>query len=124
MVSPLRSSTRWPTSGTSRVSAREYVLATVDKCGAAIEAGESDEVMLSWRKAFCSTIFIFRLVPVDMIRFEVMNLRKKTLNDAKEETWTALQRVQAVVSEAQLMTNPTAARVSVQFMQNVHFSKT
>ena len=103
----------------TRVSPCEYVLAAIEACGAAIEAGAYDEVVASWRKAFTSTIFCFRVIGMDQVRFEAMNLREKTINDAAVVTWTALQKIQVVMNEAALMTAPTAAKVAATFEKKV-----
>ena len=44
----------------SRISPCEFVLAAIDRCFMAVEAGASDEVIKSWKKAFTSTTFVFK----------------------------------------------------------------
>ena len=47
--------------GLVRISPCEFVQAAVDGCFMAINAGASDEVVSSWKKAFISTTFVFKV---------------------------------------------------------------
>ena len=46
--------------GLIRISPCEFVHAAVDGCFMAIDAGASDEVVRSWKKAFIATTFVFK----------------------------------------------------------------
>ena len=63
-----------------------------------------------------------KLISIDSVRFESMNLREKTISDAAAVTWTALQKVQIVMNEAAMMQNPSAKRVAAQFEKKVTFA--
>ena len=93
-----------------RISPCEYVMAALRSCSDATTGGAVDNVLKCWRKAFCSTVFVFKVVAPEMIRFSAMNLRGKEISDAASVTWTALQKVQVVINEAQLMANPTSPK--------------
>ena len=44
----------------TRISPCEYVLAAIDRCFMAVDAGADDDTILSWQKAFRSTTFSFK----------------------------------------------------------------
>ena len=63
-----------------------------------------------------------KLIKTDDVCFEAMNLREKAIGDSSAITWTALQKVQIVMNEASLLTNPTPAKVAAQFEKRVTFA--
>ena len=44
----------------SRISPCEYVLAAIDRCSMAIDAGADDDTIMTWKRAFLSTTFTFK----------------------------------------------------------------
>ncbi|CAK0851057.1 unnamed protein product, partial [Prorocentrum cordatum] len=130
----------------SRISPCEYVLAAIDRCSMAIDAEADDATILSWKASFRSCHFIFKardclaqagmgqgwpwrwfgsapkLIDIENIRFESMNLREKAIGDAATVTWTALQKVQIVMNEAARMQHPSAKKVAAQFEKRVNFA--
>ena len=106
-----------------RISACEFVLGAIYACSLDIEGGADDKKMLAWKNAFLSTLFVFKVVPTDMVRFEAMNLREEMIANKEATEWTVLQKVQMVMNEANTLGgNASASKVSALFSSKVRFA--
>ena len=76
-------------------------------CNQAIEGEASGKVAKAWPMTFRSTTFVLKIVPVENIRFEAIAY-------AAHVTWTALQKNQLVINEAQTSAKKTTAKFGEQ----------